>query len=54
VPPAGHGQHHQLQAARRHAEITNLADDLQKYLVLSELQPATAYGLYSVLGHSLF
>ena len=27
-----------LQVARRHAEIANLDDDLQKYLVLSDLQ----------------
>jgi malate dehydrogenase (oxaloacetate-decarboxylating)(NADP+) len=27
-----------LQIARRHAEIANLDDDLQKYLVLSDLQ----------------
>jgi len=26
-----------LQAARRHTEITNLDNDLQKYLVLSDL-----------------
>jgi len=28
----------QLQEARRHAEIANLDDYLQKYLVLSDLQ----------------
>jgi len=28
----------QLQVARRHAEIANLDDYLQKYLVLSDLQ----------------
>jgi malate dehydrogenase (oxaloacetate-decarboxylating)(NADP+) len=28
----------ELQAARRHTEIANLGDDLQKYLVLSDLQ----------------
>jgi hypothetical protein len=28
----------ELQVARRHAEIANLDDDLQKYLVLTDLQ----------------
>jgi malate dehydrogenase (oxaloacetate-decarboxylating)(NADP+) len=36
LPPAA--TNIELQAARRHTEIANLGDDLQKYLVLSDLQ----------------
>src|SRR6202048_97008 len=38
-----------LQVARRHAEIANLDDDLQKYLVLSDLQARNETLYYSVL-----
>jgi len=38
-----------LQVARRHAEIAALQDDLQKYLVLSDLQALTRRFYYSVL-----
>ncbi len=38
-----------VQIARRHAEITNLDDDLQKYLVLSDLQARNERLFYSVL-----
>jgi malate dehydrogenase (oxaloacetate-decarboxylating)(NADP+) len=39
----------QLQIARRHAEIANLDDDLQKYLVLSDLQARNETLFYAVL-----
>jgi malate dehydrogenase (oxaloacetate-decarboxylating)(NADP+) len=38
-----------LQIARRHAEIANLDDDLQKYLVLSDLQARNEMLFYAVL-----
>src|SRR5262245_66227881 len=38
-----------LQVARRHAEIASLADDLQKYLVLSDLQARNEKLYYAVL-----
>jgi malate dehydrogenase (oxaloacetate-decarboxylating)(NADP+) len=38
-----------LQVARRHAEIANLGDDLQKYLVLSDLQARNENLFYAVL-----
>jgi len=38
-----------LQVARRHAEIANLDDDLQKYLVLSDLQNRNETLFYAVL-----
>jgi len=38
-----------LQVARRHAEIANLADDLQKYLVLSDLQARNETLFYALL-----
>jgi malate dehydrogenase (oxaloacetate-decarboxylating)(NADP+) len=39
----------ELQVARRHAEIANLNDDLQKYLVLSDLQTRNETLFYAVL-----
>jgi malate dehydrogenase (oxaloacetate-decarboxylating)(NADP+) len=39
----------ELQVARRHAEIANLDDDLQKYLVLSDLQVRNEILFYSVV-----
>jgi malate dehydrogenase (oxaloacetate-decarboxylating)(NADP+) len=39
----------ELQAARRHTEIANLADDLQKYLVLSDLQARNETLFYAVV-----
>src|SRR5258707_8268630 len=39
----------QLQVARRHAEIANLDDDLQKYLVLSDLHARNETLFYAVL-----
>jgi malate dehydrogenase (oxaloacetate-decarboxylating)(NADP+) len=39
----------ELQVARRHAEIANLGDDLQKYLVLSDLQSRNETLFYAVL-----
>src|ERR1700740_325930 len=39
----------ELQAARRHTEITNLADDLQKYLVLSDLQTRNETLFYKIV-----
>ncbi|MBO0735562.1 MAG: NAD-dependent malic enzyme [Alphaproteobacteria bacterium] len=39
----------ELQAARRHAEIADLDDDLQKYLVLSDLQARNETLFYAVL-----
>src|SRR5258707_381415 len=38
-----------LQVARRHAEIANLDSDLQKYLVLSDLQARNETWFYAVL-----
>jgi malate dehydrogenase (oxaloacetate-decarboxylating)(NADP+) len=38
-----------LQVARRHAEIANLDDDLQKYLVLSDLQARNETLFYAVV-----
>src|SRR5215510_9028796 len=38
-----------LQVARRHAEIAALQDDLQKYLVLSDLQARNEMLYYSIL-----
>src|SRR6202011_1878119 len=38
-----------LQVARRHAEIANLDNDLQKYLVLSDLQARNETLFYAVL-----
>src|ERR1700741_611074 len=38
-----------LQVARRHAEIAALRDDLQKYLVLSDLQARNETLFYAVL-----
>jgi malate dehydrogenase (oxaloacetate-decarboxylating)(NADP+) len=38
-----------LQVARTHAEIANLADDLQKYLLLSDLQARNETLFYAVL-----
>src|ERR1700746_3762889 len=39
----------ELQIARRHTEIANLDDDLQKYLVLSDLQARNETLFYAVL-----
>jgi malate dehydrogenase (oxaloacetate-decarboxylating)(NADP+) len=39
----------ELQAARRHTEIANLTDDLQKYLVLSDLQTRNETLFYKVV-----
>ena len=39
----------ELQVARRHAEIAGLEDDLQKYLVLSDLQARNETLYYAVL-----
>jgi len=39
----------ELQLARRHAEIANLENDLQKYLVLSDLQARNETLFYAVL-----
>jgi malate dehydrogenase (oxaloacetate-decarboxylating)(NADP+) len=39
----------ELQAARRHTEIANLGDDLQKYLVLSDLQARNETLFYKVV-----
>ena len=39
----------ELQVARRHAEIANLDDDLQKYLVLTDLQARNETLFYAVL-----
>ena len=39
----------ELQRARRHTEIANLDDDLQKYLVLSDLQARNETLFYAVL-----
>jgi malate dehydrogenase (oxaloacetate-decarboxylating)(NADP+) len=39
----------ELQVARRHTEIANLGDDLQKYLVLSDLQARNETLFYAVL-----
>lgn len=38
-----------LQVARRHAEIANLGDDLQKYLVLTDLQGRNETLFYAVV-----
>ncbi len=47
LPPAVTNM--ELQVARRHAEIANLGDDLQKYLVLSDLQARNETLFYAVL-----
>src|SRR5262252_1804016 len=47
LPPAVTNM--ELQAARRHTEIANLADDLQKYLVLSDLQARNETLFYKVV-----
>jgi malate dehydrogenase (oxaloacetate-decarboxylating)(NADP+) len=47
LPPAVTNM--ELQVARRHAEIANLDDDLQKYLVLSDLQARNETLFYAVL-----
>src|SRR5690242_20988574 len=39
----------ELQVARRRAEITNLADDLLKYIVLSDLQARNETLFYAVV-----
>ena len=39
----------ELQIARRHAEIASLDNDLQKYLVLSDLQARNETLFYAVL-----
>src|SRR5215475_7020924 len=39
----------QLQVARRHAQLADLDDDLQKYLVLSDLQARNETLFYAVL-----
>jgi malate dehydrogenase (oxaloacetate-decarboxylating)(NADP+) len=39
----------ELQVARRHAEIARLSDDLQKYLVLSDLQARNETLFYAVV-----
>src|ERR1700682_5930191 len=39
----------ELQVSRRHAEIANLDDDMQKYLVLSDLQARNETLFYAVL-----
>ncbi|HEY4244507.1 MAG TPA: NAD-dependent malic enzyme [Kofleriaceae bacterium] len=39
----------ELQVARTHAELANLADDLQKYLLLSDLQARNETLYYAVL-----
>ena len=39
----------ELQVARRHTEIANLDNDLQKYLVLSDLQARNETLFYAVL-----
>src|ERR1700737_1118901 len=39
----------ELQVARRHAEIANLDNDLQKYLLLSDLQARNETLFYAVL-----
>src|SRR5438477_4120239 len=39
----------ELQVARRHVEIANLDNDLQKYLVLSDLQARNEALFYAVL-----
>jgi malate dehydrogenase (oxaloacetate-decarboxylating)(NADP+) len=39
----------ELQVARRHVEIANLDNDLQKYLVLSDLQARNETLFYAVL-----
>src|SRR5258707_1189749 len=39
----------EMQVARRHDEIANLTDDLQKYLVLSDLQSRNETLFYKVL-----
>jgi malate dehydrogenase (oxaloacetate-decarboxylating)(NADP+) len=47
LPPAVTNM--ELQAARRHAEIANLDSDLQKYLVLSDLQSRNETLFYKVV-----
>jgi malate dehydrogenase (oxaloacetate-decarboxylating)(NADP+) len=47
LPPAVTNM--ELQAARRHTEIANLDDDLQKYLVLSDLQVRNETLFYAVV-----
>jgi malate dehydrogenase (oxaloacetate-decarboxylating)(NADP+) len=47
LPPAVTSM--ELQVARRHAEIANLDDNLQKYLVLSDMQARNETLYYAVL-----
>jgi malate dehydrogenase (oxaloacetate-decarboxylating)(NADP+) len=47
LPPAVTNM--ELQAARRHTEIANLGDDLQKYLVLSDLQARNETLFYAIV-----
>src|SRR6201987_6392498 len=47
LPPAVTSM--ELQVARRHAEIANLDDDLQKYLVLSDMQARNETLYYAIL-----
>jgi malate dehydrogenase (oxaloacetate-decarboxylating)(NADP+) len=47
LPPAVSNM--ELQAARRHTEIASLGDDLQKYLVLSDLQARNETLFYAVV-----
>src|SRR5580704_10166689 len=47
LPPAVSSM--ELQVARRHAEIANLDDNLQKYFVLSDMQARNETLYYAVL-----